>query len=361
MANNFPMFLLLLCLFPQFFLARCSGPLAPALYVFGDSLVDSGNNNFLNTSAKVNYKPYGIDFPAGPTGRFTNGNTIADFLAQYLGLPVVPPYLGLSKAQKSKTITGINYASGSAGILQNSGKVLGMNLELQKQIEFFQETVNHYLPKNFKTKEEFSQYLSKSIFVVEIGNNDYLANYLLPAYYNSSHLYSPVQFSGILLKKLKHHLQDLYNLGARKILVFNIAAVGCIPSKLYSKNLTTGCVEDDNQLVSIYNEGLPDILQELSDTLNGSTFVLGDLYGFIYDVNQNPYKYGFTNRSPCCVINNATSACQEDVPPCVNRTSHIFWDSAHPSQQTNLLLATDCFIGTTQCTPIDILKLTQKQ
>ncbi|XP_043693829.1 GDSL esterase/lipase 7-like isoform X4 [Telopea speciosissima] len=292
MANTFPMFLLSLCLFSQFFLAKCSIPLSPALYVFGDSIVDSGNNDFLNTSAKANYKPYGIDFPAGPTGRFTNGNTFADFLAQYLGLPFVPPYLGLSKAQKSKTITGMNYASGSAGVLRKSGKIVGMNLELQKQIEFFQATVNHYLPKNFKNKEELSQYLSKSIFVVEIGINDYLANYLLPTYYNSSHLYSPKQFSGILLKKLKKGLQDLYKLGARKFVVFNIAAIGCIPSALSSKNLTSGCVEDENQLVSIYNEGLPDMLHELNASLKGSTFVLGDLYGLIYDLNQTPYKYG---------------------------------------------------------------------
>ncbi|XP_042480160.1 GDSL esterase/lipase 7-like isoform X2 [Macadamia integrifolia] len=247
---TFLMFLLLisLCLFPQFFLANCSSPLAPALYVFGDSIVDSGNNNLLNTFAKVNYKPYGIDFPAGPTGRFTNGNTFADFLAQYLGLPLVPPYLGLSKAQKSKTISGINYASGTAGILQESGKYTGTNLDLQKQIEFFQETVNHYLPKNFRSKKELQQYLSKSIFVVEIGNNDYLANYLQPEFSNTSHLYSPAQFSGIVLKKLKKGLQDLYKLGARKFVVFNIAAIGCTPAELHRRNLTSGCAEDVNQV-----------------------------------------------------------------------------------------------------------------
>ncbi|XP_042487903.1 GDSL esterase/lipase 7-like [Macadamia integrifolia] len=361
MANTFLMFLLSLCLFPHFFLAKSSSPLAPALYIFGDSIVDSGNNDFLNTTAKANYKPYGIDFPVGPTGRFTNGKTFADFLAQYLGLPLVPPYLGLSKTQKSKTVTGINYASGSAGILQETGKIsYGKNLELQKQIEFFEETVNHYLPKNFKTKKELLEYLSKSIFVVEIGNNDYFANYLLPAYYNSSHLYTPDQFSGILLKKLKQYLQDLYNLGARKFVVFNVTPLGCTPAELYLKNLTSGCAEDVNQLVSLYNEGLPDMLQELNTSLQGSTFVLGDIYGFLYDLSQNPYKYGFKNRGPCCVIDYTTYLCQEDVLPCVNRTSDIFWDTVHPSQHSNLQLATGCFFGTTRCTPLNILKLTQK-
>jgi hypothetical protein len=52
----------------------------PCIFIFGDSLSDSGNNNNLPTTAKPNYKPYGIDFPKGPTGRFTNGRTTIDII-----------------------------------------------------------------------------------------------------------------------------------------------------------------------------------------------------------------------------------------------------------------------------------------
>lgn len=45
-------------------------PLVPCYFIFGDSMVDSGNNNNLETHAKANYTPYGIDFSNGPTGRF---------------------------------------------------------------------------------------------------------------------------------------------------------------------------------------------------------------------------------------------------------------------------------------------------
>lgn len=55
-------------------------PLVPAMFVFGDSLVDVGNNNFLRSFAKSNYYPYGIDFSGGPTGRFTNGRNMVDLL-----------------------------------------------------------------------------------------------------------------------------------------------------------------------------------------------------------------------------------------------------------------------------------------
>ncbi|EPS62450.1 hypothetical protein M569_12340 [Genlisea aurea] len=36
------------------------------------------NDNDLITTAKASYEPYGVDYPLGPTGRFTNGRNIAD-------------------------------------------------------------------------------------------------------------------------------------------------------------------------------------------------------------------------------------------------------------------------------------------
>jgi len=56
----------------------------PCLFIFGDSLSDNGNNNNLQTNAKSNYKPYGIDFPTGETGRFTNGKTSIDMIGNVI-------------------------------------------------------------------------------------------------------------------------------------------------------------------------------------------------------------------------------------------------------------------------------------
>ncbi|CAN6571865.1 unnamed protein product [Malus baccata var. baccata] len=57
-------------------------PIAPALYVFEDSLFDGGNNNVLPTICKADYLPYGVNFVKGATGRFTNGRTVADFISR---------------------------------------------------------------------------------------------------------------------------------------------------------------------------------------------------------------------------------------------------------------------------------------
>lgn len=58
--------------------------LVPAIFVFGDSTVDVGNNNFLGATRKAgraNFPQYGVDFPTSkPTGRFSNGFNTADRL-----------------------------------------------------------------------------------------------------------------------------------------------------------------------------------------------------------------------------------------------------------------------------------------
>jgi len=56
---------------------------ARAFFVFGDSLVDSGNNNYLLTTARADSLPYGIDYPGHrPTGRFSNGVNLPDLIGK---------------------------------------------------------------------------------------------------------------------------------------------------------------------------------------------------------------------------------------------------------------------------------------
>lgn len=59
--------------------------MVPAMFVFGDSSVDVGNNNYLPLSiARADFPFNGIDFPTRkPTGRFSNGKNAADFLGKF--------------------------------------------------------------------------------------------------------------------------------------------------------------------------------------------------------------------------------------------------------------------------------------
>ena len=64
-------------------LAAAGGARPPAMFVFGSSIVDVGNNNYLPGPgvARANRPFNGIDFPGSiPTGRFSNGYNTADYI-----------------------------------------------------------------------------------------------------------------------------------------------------------------------------------------------------------------------------------------------------------------------------------------
>ncbi|XP_078448205.1 GDSL esterase/lipase At5g55050-like [Wolffia australiana] len=93
----------------------------PAIYVFGDSTVDVGNNNFFGGNpARANFPPHGIDFPGRrPTGRFSNGYNGIDYLAMQLGFRRSPPaYLSLTNIRQEAQ--GVNFASGASGIFDST-------------------------------------------------------------------------------------------------------------------------------------------------------------------------------------------------------------------------------------------------
>ncbi|GJW36728.1 GDSL esterase/lipase [Tanacetum coccineum] len=97
-------------------------PKFPRYFIFGDSLLDVGNNNSLKTGAKANYLPYGIDFPQGPTDRLSNGLNTADFVAKDLGFKdFIPPY---ATVKRQDVLKGVNYASAGSGILDESGEIV---------------------------------------------------------------------------------------------------------------------------------------------------------------------------------------------------------------------------------------------
>lgn len=59
----------------------------PAVLAFGDSILDTGNNNHLRSILKANFAPYGKDFVGKvPTGRFSNGKVPVDMIGESLSL-----------------------------------------------------------------------------------------------------------------------------------------------------------------------------------------------------------------------------------------------------------------------------------
>jgi GDSL-like Lipase/Acylhydrolase len=96
-----------------------------AIIVFGDSSVDAGNNNYIDTMAKSNFEPYGRDFYGGkPTGRFSNGRLSTDFVSEAFNLPpVIPAFLDNQYTIKHYAL-GVCFASAASGFDDATADIL---------------------------------------------------------------------------------------------------------------------------------------------------------------------------------------------------------------------------------------------
>ncbi|BAT87774.1 GDSL esterase/lipase [Vigna angularis] len=175
----------------------------PASFVFGDSLVDVGNNNYIVSLAKANHDPFGIDFGM-PTGRFSNGKTVVDVINQKLGLDFSPPYLAPSTTG-STVLKGVNYASGAGGILNNSGEIFGGRINFDAQIDNFANTREEII--SLIGAPEALNLFKKALFTVALGSNDFLDNYLTPLFSIPERLLvSPESFVATLISRLRLQL-----------------------------------------------------------------------------------------------------------------------------------------------------------
>ncbi|XP_050234210.1 GDSL esterase/lipase 7-like [Mercurialis annua] len=335
-----------------FQLARfvCSAPLAPAFYIFGDSLSDNGNNNFLQTEAKADYSPYGEIFPSGATGRFSNGRNVADFIAEFLNLSYPPPSLSVNA---SSSITGVNYASGACGILPKTGIVLGKCLSLEEQLRKFEIREKSKLVKQFRNRNETTNFLSNSIFLFSTGSNDYLGHYLDTAHFNTSKQFSPQQYAELLVYKLSLAIKRVYKFGGRKFITSELGPLGCIPAIAKVVPHKGNCIEEINQLIIFFNENLAIAVQKLTTFLPGSKFVHVRSHALSYDAIVNPSTYGLkdTSNTCCDALNNGTSGCIRGKPSCPNPEQFYFFDAFHPTEVSYSLIASRCINDSSICSP----------
>ncbi|KAL0430316.1 UNVERIFIED_CONTAM: GDSL esterase/lipase [Sesamum radiatum] len=324
-----------------------------ASYIFGDSLVDAGNNNYLQTLSKANIPPNGIDFKASggnPTGRYTNGRTIGDIVGEELGQPhYAAPFLAPNTTGKT-ILYGVNYASGGGGIMNATGRIFVNRLSMDIQVDYFNITRKE-IDKLLGASKAREYLQRKSIFSITIGSNDFLNNYLLPVISMGARISeTPDAFVDDMLNHLRAQLTRLYQLDARKFIVGNVGPIGCIPyQKTINQLKEDECVSLPNKLALQYNARLKDLLQELNENLPGATFVHANVYDLVMELITNYAKYGFTTASRACCGNGGQFAgiipCGPTSSMCSDRDKHVFWDPYHPSEAANVIIAKQLLDG----------------
>ncbi|XP_002964442.2 GDSL esterase/lipase 6 [Selaginella moellendorffii] len=299
---------------------------ARAMFVFGDSLVDAGTNVFIaGVPNAANFDPYGETFFLKPTGRFSNGKIVPDFLAGLLGLALLPPFL----KPGSNFSQGANFASSGSEILDSTNNPDNDLIPLNAQVRQFQEFVKRRKPRELS--------IPASIFLLVTGSNDLLGGYLLNG--SAQQAFNPQQYVDLLLGEYQKSLLALHRSGARKIVITGIGPLGCTPSLRLLQEITnnaTGCLEESNELALAFNTKLAQLFQELTKNLTDAKIILVKPYDFFLDMINNGTKYGFEETQKNCCGGGAYNAmipCGRDAPfLCHVPSKYLFWDF-HPTHQ----------------------------
>ncbi|XP_031283166.1 uncharacterized protein LOC116141834 [Pistacia vera] len=313
-----------------------------ALFMFGDSIVDTGNNNNLTTLAKCNFPPYGRDFNGGqPTGRFSNGKVPADFIVEELGIKeLLPAYLD-PNLQPEDLPTGVNFASGGAGYDPLTAKV-ETAIPLSDQLKLFKEYTQKL--KNMVGEEETNTIFTNSLFIVVVGSND-IANVYYNAHIRQLQL-SIGAYTDFMASSASSFLKELYQLGARRIGAFGVPPLGCLPSSrtVAGRGKRDECIKEYNQASELFNTKFSVAIDSLSRNLPDAKVVYIDIYNPLFELIQNPRKYGFEFVDKgCCGSGTLEAAftCNSLTPTCPDASIYIFWDSYHPAERTYKMLVSE--------------------
>ncbi|CAK9318464.1 unnamed protein product [Citrullus colocynthis] len=354
--NNTVLGILCFTLFTLF--GTCFSKAFTANFVFGDSLVEVGNNNYIPSLSRANYVPNGIDF-----GRPT---------AQELGFKTfTPPYLAPSTTG-AVILQGVNYASGSAGILNNTGKIFIARINMDAQLDNFANTRQDII--SMIGLPAAIDLLRTSIFSITIGSNDFINNYFTPAFSDSGHrLIPPELFVGSMISRYRLQLTVITN-NTLSSYFTDIKVDDSFPL-LHSKtvlkkrdsnpSLGNNCANSPNLMAQLFNNQLRGILTELGARFQDSNFLYADAFRIVQDIVQNHATYGFENAdSACCHIAGRYGGLFPCGPPskvCVDRSKYVFWDSFHPSEAANSIIAGRLLNGDAiDIWPINIRELEQR-
>jgi phospholipase/lecithinase/hemolysin len=297
-------------------------PAVSGVYVFGDSLVDPGND--LRVADVLGALPF-VDVPHGaPTaangyfeGRFSDGFNFADLISnKFLGSPTKPtfpygfsdPVLGLTTPFENKP-TGVNlsFAYGGATAIRGDNPAPG----LDDQTNIYGD---HYTSD------------PNALYVVSIGAND--VRNLVP------HGGTPVTGAAAqtalsnLAFEIAKETEQLFDRGARHVVVADMPDLGVTPDY-------AGAADEAmrRSLLTQYSQTVNTLLKAhlAAFTLPpGATLEVYDFFSYTDGAIADPAGHDFTN----------VTQARLDVAPGPNPGSgFLFFDEIHPSAQAHAQIA----------------------
>lgn len=267
-----------------------------ALYVFGDSLSDTGNSHAdTGRTAHPPFAPIPDDSYGIGGHHYSNGKTWIEHLAKEMGL------IKGAKPALRNTAFG-NYAYGGA---RARDYLVDAKPDFTAQVDSFLAAHNNQAPLD-------------ALYVIQFGGNDLRDALAAP---------SPAETFGIIVDAITaigNNIGRLAGHGAQHFMIVNVPNLGVTPG-------VPDALRDTVAGVSfLFNQNLADALAPLAQF--GLKFYDVDLFGFTTVVAANPTAFGFSSADSCLTFGVTAGAF------CKNRDEFLFWDAIHPTKAAQRLI-----------------------
>ncbi len=260
-----------------------------ALYIFGDSLSDTGN---LGTFATL-----GLDDLPDPffENRISNGPVIVDWVADSLGLDADPSRYNFGLSD------GNNYAVAGAQADDEN------NIDLAFQVDAFLTARSNDVPED-------------ALVFMFIGGNDVIAQ-------RGSDETNAETALGTAASLVVTELLNLVTAGARHLVVLTLPDIGDIPKIRLEEADNPGRQAFTTSLTQFYNERLANEARTRIPADVRLTVI--DTFTIAESVKQNAASYGITNLTDACYDTDDleyNAGCSES-----RFAEYFYFDDVHPT------------------------------
>lgn len=308
--------------------ARAAIPRLTALFVFGDSLLDSGNVGSLTWGTFPPSPPYA-------PGRASNGPVAVEYLWNLFN-PGDPGFL------PSTQPGGTNYAlyGATSGTRNNvpSFSSLGNSSQLQQFLvqspTFDPRTslfVVWFFPNDLLYWSANSNNTPGTIGMPFPGGN------LLPALSEVMGLID----NGV--SNITSTISILADQGATNFLVPNIPDLGTTP---FFQSLGPAQSGAASQISALFNGKLEASLTQLQTSLFDTDIVQFQSDDLFADMRNNPADYGLTNPTDSCIDNLASMVCDP--------STWLFWDGNHPTTAVHRIVGSAFYRAVLMPVPVPL-------
>ncbi|CAL1370427.1 unnamed protein product [Linum trigynum] len=330
-----------------------------AIYCFGDSIYDTGNNNVEKPGSITNFLPYGMTF-GKPNGRFSDGLLIIDRFVESAGLSETNnPDLN-TKLDHSK---GANFAVGGTGLLTQEQR-LKWNVTLpysQSSMDIQLQRFDQLVKEMYKDETVRRDNMKSSLFVIGGGNIDYAKLYFPGCHcpgcaclaVEEKKVVNPEDVRAIRAEncnctavverkliipdevhQIKEYVKTLMGYGATTFLINGMYQGGCLPWSQAPVDDKVFCSTEWQEFHNNHNKAVQQAVLEMKKEYPDARIIYGDIWSAHQWLFDHAKAEGFTNVNKACCPD-----CGPNAAHCPDPNQYIYWDGGHMTDHSYKLIA----------------------